>query len=84
MPALTSASPYAPANGRADARPRKPRPDPLPNAFSYTVPDACRMGGFGTTKAYELIRQGRLKVTKVAGRTLILGDSLRALLTPTA
>jgi hypothetical protein len=62
----------------------KPRPAPLPHAFAYTIEDACLMGGFGRSKAYELIAAKKLKVSRAAGRTLIVGDSLRALITDSA
>lgn len=38
------------------------------------------MGGPCRTKLYELAASGHLKLVKVAGRTLVDGDSLRALL----
>jgi hypothetical protein len=59
---------------------KKPRPAPLPNALAYTIPDACRVTGIGRTKLYELIAAERIKVSRAAGRVLVLGDSLRALL----
>ena len=62
-------------SGRADRL--KP---PLPNAFGYTVRDACRMGGFGRTSLYKMAKDGRLVLLKAAGRTLVSGDSLRTLL----
>ena len=63
---------------------RKPRPAPLPDALAYTVQDACRVAGIGRTKLYELIGANRLKVSRAAGRVLVLGDSLRTLLTSEA
>jgi hypothetical protein len=60
--------------------PQKARPAPLPDALAYTIPDACRVSGIGRTKLYELIKAGRLGVCRAAGRVLVLGDSLRALL----
>ena len=65
------------------AKPFKARPAPLPDALAYTVPDAMRVSGIGRTKLYELIAAGALRVNRVTGRTLIVGDSLRALLTTT-
>ena len=65
-------------------RPLKLRPrraEPLPNALSYTVEDACCISGVGKTTLYRLINEGALRASKAAGRTLILGDSLRSLLT---
>lgn len=48
--------------------------------MAYTVPDACRTSGVGTTKLYELIGQGVLDARKAGRRTLITADSLRAYL----
>ena len=53
---------------------------PLPHAFSYTVADACRMSGIGRTLIYKLAKNGRLQLLKAGGRTLVTGDSLRALI----
>jgi hypothetical protein len=61
---------------------RKPRPAPLPDAIGYTIPDACRVSGVGRTKMYELIAKKRIKVSRAAGRVIVVGDSLRELLTP--
>ena len=59
---------------------RRERPAPLPNALAYRVNEVPLMGGPGRTKTYELAAEGKLKIVRVAGRTLIEGDSLRALL----
>ncbi len=56
------------------------RQAPPANAFAYRVDDACAMGGFGRTTAYELVKRGKLRLLRVGGRSLICGDSLRALL----
>ena len=64
---------------RAAAARREGRP-PLPDAFAYTVPDACRMGGFGRTLLYKLAKEGKLRLLLVANRRLVCGDSLRALI----
>lgn len=60
--------------------PRRERQAPLPNALAYRVDEVPRMGGPARTKLYELAKTGQLKLVKVAGRTLVDGDSLRALL----
>lgn len=62
------------------AKPRRARPAPLPNALAYRVDEVQRMGGPGRTKIYELAAADKLKLVRVAGRTLVDGDSLRALL----
>jgi hypothetical protein len=56
------------------------RAEPSRNAFAYTIQDAQKMGGPGKTKMYELAKEGRLNLVHVDGRTLVSGDSLRALL----
>ncbi len=62
------------AAARSDRRP------PLPDALAYTVGHACHMGGFGRTLLYKLAKDGKLRLLKVAGRTLVCGNSLRALI----
>ena len=78
------ATQYEPRNRQerraAGARERGHEAPPPVNAFAFRINDACRMGGFGRTMAYELVKQGRLKLLRVGGRSLICGDSLRALL----
>ncbi len=51
-----------------------------PMAHAFTIPDAQAMGAPGTTTIYSLFKSGKLKKVRVCGRTLIEGDSLRALL----
>jgi excisionase family DNA binding protein len=51
------------------------RPDPL----AYRIPDACYVLGIGKTSLYELMKEGRVKAIKIAGRTLIDAASVRAL-----
>ncbi len=46
----------------------------------YKVKEACRVGGFGPTKAYELIGAGVLDARKLGASTLITAESLRAYL----
>lgn len=53
---------------------------PSPQAFAYSLEDARIMGGPGRTKIYDLAKRGKLKLIRVAGRTKVDGDSLRALL----
>ncbi len=56
------------------------RPAPVVHAYAFTIPDAQAMGGPGRTKIYELAKSGKLKLLRVAGRTMVDGASLRALL----
>ena len=48
--------------------------------IAYTIPDAGRVAGIGTTKLYELIGMGALDARKAGRRTVIMADSLRAYL----
>lgn len=47
--------------------------------LTVTIQGAREATGLGTTKLYELIKQGRLKVVKIGRRTLVSTDSIRAL-----
>jgi hypothetical protein len=49
-------------------------------ALAFTIPDAQAMGAPGRTTIYNLAKQEKLKLLRVAGRTMVDGDSLRALL----
>lgn len=49
--------------------------------LAFTIAEACHAVGIGRSKLYELIGQGRLETRKIGSRTLVLADSLRALLT---
>jgi len=50
------------------------------NKLAYSVKEAVIASSLGRTKIYELISSGELKATRVGGRTLILAESLRALI----
>lgn len=56
------------------------RPAPLAHALAYRIDEVAQMGGPGRTKTYELAAAGKLRLVRVAGRTLVDGDSLRDLL----
>lgn len=56
------------------------RPAPLPHALAYRIDEVAQMGGPRRTKTYELAAEGKLRLVRVAGRTLVDGDSLRDLL----
>lgn len=61
-------------------RERSPAHLPLPNALAYRVDEVPLMGGPRRTALYALAKAGKLKLVRVAGRTLVDGDSLRDLL----
>jgi excisionase family DNA binding protein len=62
-------------------RRRRERPAPLPDALGFSVADVCRMTGLGRSSVYGLCSAGKLTFVKVGDRRVILGDSVRALLT---
>jgi excisionase family DNA binding protein len=57
----------------------KPRYEVAPNALSFSIKDACRLTGIARTRLFSLLADGHLRKVKVGGRTLVEGDSLRAL-----
>lgn len=56
------------------------RPPPLPNAISYTLADAARLSGLSQPTLRRRAAEGKLRLFRVGGRSLVNGDSLRALL----
>jgi excisionase family DNA binding protein len=50
------------------------------NRFAYRVNDAAQAVGLSRAKLYNLAALGQLRMTKIAGRTLILREDLLALL----
>ena len=55
------------------------KPAPSPAAFSYTLADAGRMVGLHPMTLRRHAAAGRLKLIRLGGRTLVDGDSLRAM-----
>lgn len=39
--------------------------------MAYSVNDACRVLSIGRTSLYELVKAGKIKLIKIAGRTLV-------------
>ena len=64
----------------AEAPPPTTRMEPL----AYRIPDACHVLGLGKTSIYELMKSGKLRAIKVAGRTLIDAASARELIAAAA
>jgi excisionase family DNA binding protein len=48
--------------------------------LTLTVKNTCRVTGLGQTKVWQLIRDGRLDVVRIDGRTLVKFPSLERLL----
>ena len=50
------------------------------DALAFTVQSACALTGLGRTTLFQLLRAGTLRRIRIGGRTLIAGDTLRAML----
>ncbi len=48
--------------------------------LSYRINDACTASGLGRTTLYKLAGEGRLRLIKIGGRTLVEASSLRSLI----
>jgi hypothetical protein len=66
--------------GATVAKRRRLREPPSPIAFAYTIRDAQAMGAPSRVKIYDLEKEGKLRLIRSWGRTLVCGDSLRRLL----
>lgn len=60
------------------------RPEPSPTAIAYVFRDASRISGLSPSTLRRHAKEERLKLVRVGNRTLVNGDSLRALLAPAA
>lgn len=84
MPATSSQSARTSSLGirpEEKARRQRRREAVNPNALAFTIRDAQAVGAPGSTKIYELIKTGKLaSFVDAAGRRMIVGDSLRAML----
>jgi hypothetical protein len=76
------------SNARARKSTRKPPAahvqappdDPLAGKLVVRLSDAFAILGVGSTKGFELIKDGRLRVVKIDKRTLAYTSSIRELL----
>ena len=59
---------------------RTTRPAPNPDALGFRIHELRALGGPARTKAYELIKAGRLVVVKLGSTTIVNGDSFRRLM----
>jgi len=48
--------------------------------ISMRIPDACRFTGLGRSTIYVLIAKGEVEIVKVGAATLVLTESLLALI----
>ena len=50
--------------------------------FALQIDDAAKFSGLCRATLYNLAKQGKLRINRVAGRSLILRSDLEALLSP--
>lgn len=48
--------------------------------LGYSIREACEVSSLGRTTLYSHISSGRLKVTRVGGRTIVQAKALHALI----
>ena len=81
--ALPPTTPHIASTSREVPPPLKVAAQPVSRVkdepLGYRINDASKAAGVGRTSIYKLIAEGKLEVVKVAGRTIIVGASLRAL-----
>lgn len=53
----------------------------LAQRLGYSVSEAAQLAGVSRGTCYNLIREGRLRVVKLRGRTIVPRSALEALLT---
>lgn len=51
-----------------------------PPKIAYSIKEACRASSLGRTTLYAHITANRIKAVRIGGRTVILAESLHALL----
>jgi excisionase family DNA binding protein len=51
-----------------------------PPKIGYSIREACRASSLGRTTIYAHISAGRLRATRVGGRTIIPAEALHALI----
>ena len=49
----------------------------FPDKLAYSVAETTKATGFGRTRIYQEIKEGRLKTIKLGRRTAILAEELR-------
>jgi excisionase family DNA binding protein len=57
-------------------------PGDLPK-IGYSIREACQVSSLGRTTIYNHIAEGRLRATRIGGRTIIPAASLHALIVGT-
>lgn len=54
--------------------------DQLPPKIAFSIREACHATSLGRTTIYNHIAAGRLRATRVGGRTIIPAEALHALI----
>lgn len=67
-----------PATLTSNQRAKAPFPAAI-EPISMRIPDACRFTGISRSTLYVLIARGEVEVIKVGSSTLVVTESLRAL-----
>ncbi|KEZ12869.1 DNA binding domain, excisionase family [Sphingobium yanoikuyae] len=52
----------------------------VPPKIGYSIREACQASSLGRTTIYSHIATGRLRVTRVGGRTIVPAEALNALI----
>ncbi|WFL78571.1 helix-turn-helix domain-containing protein [Altererythrobacter arenosus] len=53
---------------------------PSPTKIGYSIKEACEASSLGRSTIYNHIAAGRLRATRIGGRTVIPAESLHALI----
>lgn len=59
-------------------------PNEVREKLAYRIADACHSLSISRSSLYNMIRDGRVKAVKIAGRTLILRSEIERLLSEVA
>lgn len=54
--------------------------NPKSTKLAYSIREACQASSLGRTTIFNLIAAGRLRATRIDGRTLIPAEALHALI----
>lgn len=54
--------------------------NPNPAKLAYSIKEACAASSLGKTSIWNHVKNGRLRVIRLGGRTLIPAESLHALI----
>ena len=80
MPALSTASAVTPRPVCAGVGAAKSPPAAIPARALYSVGEACALlGGIGPATCYRWAKSGRLKLTRLGGRTFIAAAEIQRL-----